>query len=453
MKSINPATLELNVEIKEHSIELITEKLDKAQETYNDWRTLSVSERSKFAQKLSEILTNNIDEYATIITQEVGKPITQSKAEIKKCAWVSEYYGENAVEFLKDELVETEYKKSYISFEPVGILLAVMPWNYPFWQVFRFAVGAILAGNVVVLKHASNVPLSAIKIEEIFKEAGFPEGVFTTLLVGSDKVEGIIKDQRVRGVMLTGSEKAGRQVASIAGLNGKKSVLELGGSDPFVVLKDADIEKAVYSCAVARLQNAGQACICAKRIIVEESIAEKFTQKLLERFKHYKIGDTMDETTEIGPLSSEKALEEIESQVERSVEMGAKILTGGSRVGDFKGYYYQPTIIIDVKENMPIFMEESFGPITPIIIANDYEDAIRIANTSRYGLGASIWTNNEVLISKAVKELEAGVVFVNGVVSSDPRLPIGGSKDSGYGRELGEYGIKEFTNIKSIVVN
>lgn len=449
IQTLNPATEEVVKTFKELSDEQIEQKLAKAQSTFESWRQTSFEERAELMNKLAQILKDDAKEIGKIMTLEMGKPITQAIAESEKCGWVCEYYAQNAKKFLANEKVETDAGESYVAFDPIGLVLAVMPWNFPFWQVIRFASPTVMAGNVGILKHASNVPQSSAKIEEIFLKAGFPEGVFQNLHIGSKKVEAIVRDPRIKAVTLTGSEYAGTQVAKVAGEEVKKTVLELGGSDPFIVLEDADVPNACEVATTARNINNGQSCIAAKRFIVVESVAEEFIKLFIEKFEAMKIGDPMEEDTTIGPVATKTGLEELERQIKESVEKGAKILTGGKRVGD-KGYFLQPTILGDVKPGMPAYSEEFFGPVASVIVVKDEAEAIKVANSTTFGLGASIWTADIERAKRIIPQIDSGAVFVNGMVKSDPRMPFGGEKRSGYGRELSHYGIKEFVNIKSV---
>lgn len=450
--SKNPATEEVLAEFRELTPKQIEEKLTLGQSAFIKWRKADFVIRKKHMRALAKILKENSREIAGTLTLEMGKPILESVAEIEKCAWVCEYYyAEHAERFLAPEKVEIDGAESFIRFEPLGVVLAVMPWNFPFWQVFRFAAPAIMAGNVGILKHASNVPQSAEKIERLFLEAGFPEGVFQNFLIGATKVEGIIRDPRVKAVTLTGSEYAGSQVAKVAGEAIKKTVLELGGSDPFIVLEDADIQATCDAAVRARLQNNGQSCIAAKRLILTESIADKFLQFYRKRYESLRVGDPMDEKTDIGPLATESILNDIETQVKKSVEAGANILTGGKRIGK-RGYFYAPTILTGAAKGMPAYDEELFGPVAVVMVVKNAEEAIRVANDTLFGLGASIWTRDIDRAKKLIPEINAGAVFVNSIVRSDPRLPFGGIGKSGYGRELSHYGIKEFVNIKTVYI-
>jgi len=383
------------------------------------------------------------------MTLEMGKPIVQGEAEVDKCAWACEYYADHAEAFLAEQPRETEASRSYVRFDPLGPVLAVMPWNFPFWQVFRFAAPALMAGNAGVLKHASNVPRSALAIEEVFREAGFPRGLFSTVLVGSSAVAGLIADPRIVAVTLTGSELAGSKVAEQAGHALKKTVLELGGSDPFIVLADADIGAAARTAADARLINSGQSCIAAKRFIVVEPVADQFLDRFLDELRSRRMGDPLVRGTQVGPQARIDLRDLLHEQVAESVKRGAKLLLGGE-VPAGKGAFYPPTLLAAVDKGMPAFDEETFGPVAAVIRAKDEADAVRLANDSTFGLGASLWTEDRVRAERLAAQIEAGSVFVNGVVKSDPRLPFGGIKRSGYGRELSEYGIREFVNVKSV---
>jgi len=389
--------------------------------------------------------------FATLLTSEMGKPIVEAEAEIEKCAWTATWIADNVARLLADEPVESTATRSYVRFQPVGVVLAVMPWNFPFWQAFRAALPALSAGNVMLLKHSSNVPQSALAIEEVFREAGVPEGVFQTLLIGSGAVERIIADHRVAAVTLTGSDTAGALVAASAGKALKKAVLELGGSDPFIVLADADLNAAATVACRARNQNNGQSCIAAKRFIVEEAVADEFEQRFAAAVAALKVGDPMDRGNQVGPLARGDLVDDLERQVGESLRLGARALTGGKRIkGD--GYFFEPTVLTNVRPGMPAYHEETFGPVAAVIRVKDAEDALRVANDSEFGLGSSIWTADVARAQKLAERVEAGQVFVNGMVASDARLPFGGVKRSGYGRELSAYGIKEFTNIQTIWV-
>lgn len=449
MKAINPANDELIEEYASHSPADVEEILSLTQSDWLVWKTTSFEHRATLMQNAADVLRKNKEKYARLMSLEMGKVITEARAEVEKCAWVCEYYAEHAEGFLADEIVETEASKSFVSFDPMGIVLAVMPWNFPFWQVFRFAAPALMAGNAGILKHASNVPGSALAIEEVFREAGFPENIFRTLMISSGAVEGVLRDDRVRAATLTGSEYAGMQVASIAGSELKKTVLELGGSDPYIVLEDADIPACVTTSAKARMINTGQSCIAAKRFIVVESRLKEFEEAQAQILSNLKIGDPLEEDSQVGPLARRDLRDELHDQVTRTLEAGGRLVTGGKFV-DGPGAYYAPTVISDVKKGMPIYTEETFGPVSAIIPVKDEEEAIRVANDSEFGLGGSLWTADVKRGEELARRVESGAVFVNGMTMSDPRMPFGGIKKSGYGRELGIYGIREFVNVKSI---
>lgn len=451
--SQSPATDEVFKVFEEISDSELENKLALAQSTFVQWKKTSFEERALKMRKAAEILRARKNELAIMMAQEMGKVVKHGEGEIEKCALVCEYYADNAEKFLSAEKIETNYPESFVRFDPIGAVLAVMPWNFPFWQVFRFAAPALMAGNVGLLKHASNVPQCALAIEEIFLQSGCPAGAFQTLLVGAVRVEKIILDDRIAAVTLTGSELAGSQVAAAAGKAIKKTVLELGGSDPFIVLADADLEKAIDSAATARLQNnAGQSCIAAKRFIVHASVADKFTAGLVVKFKALKIGDPLSPDTQFGPMVSLKSLQEIHGQVEKSVALGAKLECGGKRSGDV-GSFYEPTVLSNVKKGMPVFDEEVFGPAAPVITFTTEEEALMLANDCRYGLGATVFTSDLDKAKKMASQIESGAVFVNGAMKSDSRLPFGGIKKSGYGRELSHYGIREFVDIKTVVID
>ncbi|MBU8933249.1 MAG: NAD-dependent succinate-semialdehyde dehydrogenase [candidate division Zixibacteria bacterium] len=449
MKAINPATGELIKEYQEHSPEEIKQIISDTDEDFHTWRETSFSHRSQLMHLAAEVQRENRNKYAEIMTLEMGKTITEALAEVDKCAWVCDFYADNAERFLADEEIESDASRSLVAFEPLGIVLAVMPWNFPFWQVMRFAAPALMAGNAGVLKHASNVPGCALAIEEIFREAGFPKNLFRTLLIPARMVEAVITNQLVKAVTLTGSEPAGQQVASTAGRMIKKSVLELGGSDPFVVLEDADLDTCVTTSATARMINQGQSCIAAKRFIVVESLVEEFASRQAEILSSMKIGDPLDPTTQVGPLARMDLLEELDDQVQRSIKAGARLLCGGKRA-DLPGAYYLPTVLTNVRPGMAVYSEETFGPVSAVISVKDTDEAIRVANDSPFGLSSSVWSRDLHRAESVARRIEAGAVFVNGMSKSDPRLPFGGIKTSGYGRELSHYGIKEFVNIKTI---
>ena len=447
--SINPATGETLKTFSALSGEQIEEKLQLSADTFRTYRHTPMDERSRMMQRAADILDTEKHEFARVMTIEMGKPIKAAVAEAEKCAWVCRYYAENAQQHLADLIVDTNAEKSFVHFQPFGPVLAVMPWNFPFWQVFRFAAPALMAGNVGLLKHASNVPQCALAIEDIFLRAGFPKGAFQTLLIGSDAVEAILSDARVVAATLTGSEPAGRSVASIAGKNIKKTVLELGGSDPFIVMPSADLDEAVSTAVKARTINNGQSCIAAKRFIVATEIYEEFERKFVDQMKALRIGDPLEESTEIGPLATPQIVKDLEDQVQRAVAAGARVLTGGKRMGR-TGNFFEPTVLVDVDLRAAVSCEEIFGPVAMLFRAQNIDEAIRIANVTSFGLGSSAWTNDRTEQAKFIEELEAGSVFINGMVASDPRLPFGGVKHSGYGRELAEFGIREFVNIKTV---
>jgi succinate-semialdehyde dehydrogenase/glutarate-semialdehyde dehydrogenase len=452
LRSINPATEEVIQEFEELTDDQIDQKLAAAQAAFEQWRTTSFEERAKLMKRASEVLRQKKSELAAVMTSEMGKTIGAAGAEVEKCAATCDYYAENAAKFLAPEPIETDASQSYTRFDPIGVVLAVMPWNFPFWQVFRFAAPALMAGNVGVLKHASNVQLSGQAIEKVFQDAGFPLGAFANLEIGSAKVDAIIRDRRVKAVTLTGSEYAGGQVAKTAGEMIKKTVLELGGSDPFIVLADADIDMAAKTAVATRLQfNAGQSCISAKRFIVEAPVAEEFTAKLKGALEQEVVGDPTKPDTTVGPLVNEQAVKDIDKQVQDSIDQGAKLVCGGQRPAG-KGYFYTPAILTNIKKTMPVWAEEVFGPVMPVVVAKDHAQAVRMANDSPYGLASTIFSTNTAAAQKLAEQIESGAVFINGQVKSDPRLPFGGIKQSGYGRELSHYGIKEFVNIKTVWV-
>ncbi|MCU0405702.1 MAG: NAD-dependent succinate-semialdehyde dehydrogenase [Ignavibacteriaceae bacterium] len=430
----------------------VNETIDLTNNAFEKWKQTSFIDRSRLMMNASNILRVKKEEYSKLMTLEMGKPIAQSRAEVEKCAWVCEYYAENAEKFLGDELISTDASKSFVSFQPLGIVLAVMPWNFPFWQVFRFAAPGLMAGNAGILKHASNVSGCALAIEEVFREAGFPENLFSTILVPSSQMEEVIKNEKIKAVTLTGSVPAGKAVAKTAGSVLKKTVMELGGSDPYLILEDADLEMASDTCVTARLINGGQSCIAAKRFIVVEKVYDSFEKLYLEKMKSKKMGDPFDEANHIGPQASVPLRDELHLQVEKSIELGAKLLLGG-KIPEMRGAWYPPTVLTNVKKGMPAYDEELFGPVAALIKAKDEAEAIEIANDSIFGLGAAVFTKDVNRGEKIAKEkIEAGCCFVNAFVKSDPRLPFGGIKESGYGRELSSFGIREFVNIKSVFV-
>jgi succinate-semialdehyde dehydrogenase/glutarate-semialdehyde dehydrogenase len=449
IQSVNPATGEVLETFSETPEGDVDRVLERASAASLQWRTQRVTRRGDCLRAAARVLRARRAEYARTMALEMGKPVVQGEAEVDKCAWACEYYARNAETFLDPEPRATEASASYVRFEPLGPILAVMPWNFPFWQVFRFAAPALVAGNAGILKHASNVPRSALHIEGVFREAGFPEDLFRTMLVPTSLVPRIIADPRIRGVTLTGSEPAGSAVAALAGRELKKTVLELGGSDPFVVLEDADLVQAASTAAAARLVNTGQSCIAAKRFLVVEEVADRFLELFVAELAARRMGDPLARDTEIGPLARHDLRAGLHRQVEDSVKGGARLLLGG-RIPEGPGAFYPPTLLDAVNAGMPAFDEETFGPVAAVTRAKDEGDAIRLANTSSFGLGASIWTADLRRAARLVPQIEAGSVFVNGLVKSDPRLPFGGVKRSGYGRELSEYGLREFVNVKTV---
>ena len=447
--TINPATGEVVKTFSPLSEAEIEKKVKLAVSTFKAERKTPFAVRAKRMLKAAEILERDKDKFAHLMTLEMGKPFKAAVAEAVKCTTACRYYADNTERFMADEVVETGAKKSFIRYLPIGPILAVMPWNFPFWQVIRFAAPALMAGNVGLLKHASNVPQCALAIESIFREASFPEGAFQTLLIGSSQVDALLNDSRIVAATLTGSEQAGIQVGVGAAKRIKKVVLELGGSDPFIVMPSADLDAAVATAVQARVQNNGQSCIAAKRFIVAEPIAEEFERKFVARMQNLQVGDPFDEKTELGPLATPDAVKDLDAEVQKSVTAGAKLLTGGYPL-QRKGNYYAPTVLTNVPKGSPAYSEEFFGPVASIFRAKDQDEAIRIANDVRFGLGASAWTNDEKERERFINELEAGMVFINKMVASDPRIPFGGVKASGHGRELGLVGIREFLNAKTV---
>ena len=450
--TINPATGETLKTFEPLNQAEIAKKLDLAQHSFESYRQISMTQRSEWMNKAAEILERDKEKFGKLMTLEMGKTLKSAIAEVEKCASVCRYYADHAAEFLTDVSVTTDASHSFVRYQPMGIILAVMPWNFPFWQVFRFAAPALMAGNVGLLKHSSNVPQCALAIEEIIQQAGFPEGVFQTLLVGASEVAALIADDRVKAATLTGSEPAGASLAAAAGKQIKKTVLELGGSDPFIVMPSADLEAAVTTAVTARMLNNGQSCIAAKRFIVAEAIADSFEKKLIEKYDALKIGDPMLPDTDIGPLATPGILKDLDQQVQESVGLGTRVLTGGKPLMDRPGNFYPPTILTDIPAGSPAEQEEFFGPVALLFRVADIDAAIKIANATPFGLGASAWTTNEKERDRFISELEAGAVFINAMVKSDPRMPFGGTKRSGYGRELGIQGIHEFVNVKTVWV-
>ena len=449
--SINPATGETLQVFEEMSAAAAGSVIENSYQAFQSWKSTSFAERAGHMYKISELLQQKKAELAQLMACEMGKPLAQGIAEVEKCASVCHFYAEQAEFFLTEDLIRTEATKSYVTFEPLGPVLAVMPWNFPLWQVFRFAAPTLMAGNTALLKHASNVSGCAIEIEKLFLEAGFPKYVFSTLLISSDHVEAVIKNPLVKAVTLTGSTEAGRDVARSAGENLKKIVLELGGSDAYLVLADADIDAAVELCVKSRLINSGQSCIAAKRFIVVKEVIEPFTEKFIKLMRSKKMGSPLNDDTAVGPLARHDLQEQLHQQVLMSVKHGAVLALGGQIPVD-NGAYYVPTVLTNVKPGMPAYDDELFGPVAAIIEAKDEADAIRLANDSVFGLGSAIFSRDSARAEKLALQLESGCCFINAIVASDPRLPFGGIKTSGYGRELGSYGIKEFVNTKTIYV-
>lgn len=450
--STNPATAQIIERFDEHTPEQVEAKLQAAMRAFRGYRRTSFAARASRMQRAAEILLAEKQHFGRMMTEEMGKTLKSAVAEAEKCALACRHYAENAEKYLRDEPVSMDDAQSYVRFLPLGAVLAVMPWNFPFWQVIRFAAPTLMAGNVGLLKHASNVPRCALALEELFLKAGFEPGVFQTLLVGSRRVAALIEDERVAAVTLTGSEPAGVEVAGLAGRKLKKSVLELGGSDPFIVMPSADIETAVKTAVVARNLNNGQSCIAAKRFIVHSAVYDEFARRLTQQVAALRVGDPMLDTTDIGPLATRDGVTSLAEQVERSVAAGAKLLTGG-RALEGPGYFYTPSVLAEIPESAPVYRDEVFGPVALLFKVPSIEAAIELANDSTFGLGSSVWTRDAGEQQKFIDELEAGQTFVNAMVASDPRLPFGGIKHSGYGRELGSYGIREFVNAKSVLIN
>ena len=451
VSSVSPLTGEVLREFEQHNDEAVEKKIALAATTFREYRKVPFAQRAAMMVRAAEILEKEKETFGRMMTQEMGKTLKSAVQEAEKCAFGCRYYAENAERFLADEEAKTNVARSFVRYQPIGPVLAVMPWNFPFWQVFRFAAPALMAGNVGLLKHASNVPQCALAIEGIFRRAGFPEGAFQTLLIGSDRVNKVIADRRVVAVTLTGSVGAGSSVATIAGKEIKKSVLELGGSDPFIVMPSADFDRAVETAVQARVINNGQSCIAAKRFIVHQQITEQFEKRFVSRMAALKVGDPMDPNTDIGPLATADVLRGLEEQVKKTVEMGARVLLGGKRLS-LKGNFFAPTVLADIPEGSPAFEDELFGPVASLYRARDMEHAIAIANNSIFGLGACAWTNDPAEREMFINEIESGLAFINGMVASDPRIPFGGVKHSGYGRELSHHGIREFVNVKSVSI-
>jgi succinate-semialdehyde dehydrogenase / glutarate-semialdehyde dehydrogenase len=447
--TVNPSSGETLKNFDPFSAAEVDAALAKAARAFEKFRHTTFADRARWFMKAGEILESRKQQFGSLMTTEMGKTYRSAVEEAAKCAWVCRFYAEHAEKFLADEVVETGAHRSFIHYEPLGAVLAVMPWNFPFWQVWRAAAPIMSAGNVMLLKHASNVPQCALAIESVFREAGFPDGAFQTLLIPASKVDAVLNDPRVAAATLTGSEQAGIDVGVGAAKRIKKVVLELGGTDPFIVMPSADLDKAVPTAIKARVQNNGQSCIAAKRFIVADAIYDEFMRRFVAGMQALKVGDPFDAETELGPLSTPNGVEDVDRAVKQSAEAGARVLTGGKRL-DRPGNFYAPTVIADIPKAAPAYSEEIFGPVASVFRARDAKDAIRIANESRFGLGSSVWTNDEAERRLFIDEIEAGMVFINRMVASDPRIPFGGVKASGHGRELGVYGIREFTNIKTV---
>ena len=451
LRSVNPTTGQEIERFQEFTARAVDVRLGKAEAAFPRWRRTPIADRAEGFRAVAGVLRRRKRRLAQTMAREMGKPVRDGVAEIEKSAWACEHYAEHAAALLADEPVGTEARRSFVRYEPLGPILAVMPWNYPFWQVIRFAAPALMAGNVGVLKHAGNVTRCALGIEGAFREAGFPDGVFQTLVLGSRGVASVVRDPRIRAVSLTGSEKAGAAVAQAAGAVVKKAVLELGGSDPFVVLADADVEATAKAAAQARCLNAGQSCIAAKRFVVEASVHEEFVDAFVANMERLKVGDPLREETEVGPIARRDLRGELHRQVVESVLKGAKVRLGAKPVKR-PGFFYAPTVLVNVRAGMPVYREEVFGPVAAVIRVEDERAAVRVANDTKYGLGASVWTKDPARGLRLAAEIDAGMVSVNRRVQSDPRLPFGGVKASGYGRELGPHGIREFVNAKAVVV-
>ncbi len=449
--TINPATEEVIKDYYHMSQKEVMAVLDAVHQAFLEWKVLSVQQRASYFIKLAGVLRKNKEPYAQLITQEMGKPITEARIEVEKCARTAEFYAEKGEQWLQEEVLEADGREHSIVYQPLGVIFSIMPWNFPFWQVFRFAIPTLFAGNASFLKHASNVTGSALAIEDAFKEAGFPTNVFRVVVADHDTVAWIVASNLIAGVSLTGSTNAGKRIGALAGKNLKKVVLELGGSDPFIVLEDADLDKAAEQATIGRFLNCGQSCVAAKRFIVVETVVEDFVQRFVANVKGKVLGNPADETTHIGPLVSKEAVEQIENQVNDAVDKGATILTGGKR-GKWKGYFYEPTVLINTTPEMKVVKEEVFGPAAPIIVVADEEEAVKVANATEFGLGGSVWTKDPERGKRIARQLECGCAFVNSFVKSDPRVPFGGIKESGIGRELSKYGLREFVNVKAINV-
>ncbi|MGD9895308.1 MAG: NAD-dependent succinate-semialdehyde dehydrogenase [Dehalococcoidia bacterium] len=446
---MNPATEDVIATFSEFTAEQTEAAIAEAHAAFLNWRGANFVDRTRLMHRAAAILRERKARYGELITREMGKTINEAEAEVEKCAWNCDFYADNAERFLADEPVDTNAQQSYVAYEPLGVILAVMPWNFPFWQVFRFAAPALMAGNTGLLKHASNVSGCALAIEEVFRDAGFPAGCFRTLLIPGAAVHPVIEDPRIRAVTLTGSDLTGEKVAATSGRMLKKTVMELGGSDPFIVLADADLDAAAQTAARARFQNAGQSCIAAKRFIVEEAVADQFLDKFAEAVRSLRVGDPMDRASQVGPMARGDLRDDLDRQIRTSIEQGARVVLGG-RPQAGPGYFYEPTILAGVTPEMTAFREETFGPVAAVTQARDADEAVALANDSDFGLGAALWTRDLDRARDLARRIESGSVFINGMVASDPRLPFGGVKRSGYGRELSEFGIREFTNIQTV---
>lgn len=451
IKSVNPTTEELNGEFNLNSQQVVDQKIGDSRKAFAQWKNEPLCERTFSIECVGEVLRDRKEELAELITKEMGKPIRESLSEIEKCAWTCDYFARNAESFLASEFVKTDAENSGYVYEPAGVILSIMPWDFPFWQALRLVIPAVAGGNTVLLKHASNVPMCALEIEKIFTEAGFPEAVYQTLMIDGKTASSLISRDEINAVSFAGSRPSGEKVAEAAGKSIKKFILELGGSDPFIVLEDADIDKAAKAAVIARFQNCGQSCIAAKRLLIDEKIAEDFQEKFINHIRDLKIGDPMDPATDMGPMAGEKQRETLEQQILLSKSNGAKAIFEGGKTED-KGYFYKPVVLSNVDKMAPVVVEETFGPVAPIITFNNEEEAIKIANNTEFGLGASIWSRDKQKAMGITKHIEAGVITVNNIVSSDPRLPFGGMKKSGIGREMYRQGMLEFMNVKSMKV-
>ncbi len=449
IKSINPSTGNLIEEYSAYSDNFITSVIDEVAIGYSEWKNVSFKDRSKILHNIADALKDNIEEHAIMISLEIGKPISESRLEVEKCVWVLRYFADNAKDFLKNVSIKTDYIESYVQHDPIGTILGIMPWNFPYWQVIRFIAPVLMAGNTCIVKHASNVSGCSLLIEKLVVDNSPYKNIYRTLIISADKVESIIQNKNIKGVSLTGSDEAGSIVAMQAGKEIKKTVLELGGSDPFIVLDDADIDKASKTAIMARFFNTGQSCIAAKRFLIHDAVYDEFVDKVKTGMESLVIGDALNKETQIGPLAKKEFVHDIDRIVQSSINDGAKCLLGAS----MEGCYYSPTLLIDVNETMSVFKEETFGPVLSIAKIKNIDDAIRIANSSQYGLGGSLWTSDINKAKDIVKRINTGAIFVNDMTKSDPRLPFGGINKSGYGIELSKYGIKEFVNIKTIVIN